>query len=91
MFSKACSSPVRHNLAVSKSHMPGSVDPAHSALEPGPTTASQLLHQPSSQVEPSRQSAAAAYKVRHCHSNDCKLALSRNDHAMLAADSQQAT
>ncbi|KAL0025258.1 hypothetical protein WJX77_010860 [Trebouxia sp. C0004] len=36
--------------------------PAHSALEPGPTTASQLLHQPSSQVEPSRQPAAAAYK-----------------------------
>ncbi len=91
MSSKACSSPVRHNLAVSKSHMPGSVGPAHSALEPGPTTASQLLHQPSSQVEPSRQSAAAAYKVRHCHSNDCKLAPSRNDHAMLAADSQQAT
>ncbi len=83
MSSKACSSPVRHNLAVSKSQMLGS------ALEPGPTTASQLLHQPSSQVEPSRQSAAAAYKV--CHCDDCKFAPSRNDHAMLAADSQQAT
>ncbi len=91
MSSKACSSPVRHNLAVSKSQMLGSVGPAHSALEPGPTTASQLLHQPSSQVEPSRLSAAAAYKVRHCHSNDCRFAPSRIDHAMLAADSQQAT
>ncbi|DBA97321.1 TPA: hypothetical protein ACH3X1_015059 [Trebouxia sp. C0004] len=62
MSSKACSSPVRHNSAVSKSQMLGTVGPAHSALEPGPTTASQLLHQPSSQVEPSRQPAAAAYK-----------------------------
>ncbi len=91
MSSKACSSPVRHNLAVSKSQMLGSVDPAHSALEPGPTTASQLLRQPSSQAKPSRQSAFAAYKVRHCHSNDFKFAPSHNDHAMLATDSQQAT
>jgi len=42
-------------------------------------------------MEPSRQSAAAAYKVRHCHSNDCKFATSPNDHAMLVAGSQQAT
>jgi len=87
MSSKACSSPVRHNLTVSKSQMPGSVGPAHSALEPGPTAASQLSHRPSSQVEPLRQPAAAVYKVCHCHSNDCKLL----HYAMLAADSQQAT
>ena len=86
--SKACSSPVRHNLAVSKPHMLGSGGPAHSAPEPDPTTASQLLHQPSSQVKPLRQPSAAGYKVRHSHSNDCKFAPSRNDHAMLAADSQ---
>ena len=66
MSSKACSSPVHHNLAVSKSQMLGSVGPDHSALESGLTTASQLLHQPSSQVEPLRQSSAATYKVRHC-------------------------
>lgn len=91
MSSKACSSPLRHNLTVSKSQMLGNVGPAHSALESGPPATSQLLHQPSSQVEPLRQPSTAAYKVCHCCVNDCKFAPSRKDHAMHAADSRQAT
>ncbi|KAA6427893.1 MAG: hypothetical protein FRX49_02555 [Trebouxia sp. A1-2] len=52
--------------------------PAHSALESGPPATSQLLHQPSSQVEPLRQPSTAAYKAETTQNDASATTAQRN-------------